>query len=580
MSDETSNPGFPKKKRSELITHEDYWSIWIGFFLIFLGMAIYLPNPPENAERKIASLNETLRSERERAKDSLRTIAWHEANFEKEKIKATSRPIGKYLTKLLAKPHGWKENPLDAFFMSSARADVIAKAKKDKYSEALAEQRIEREEAESALAKAENAGFENPELNDAARTEIDDWVSATHAANAAKKKIPDGGYNRIGYLLLLALGLAILFGIGMAAMQGEFFGFLKGFGFVFAIAVLAYLAAGQATMKELGFGYAIWAILFGLIISNTIGTPNWVKPAVQTEYFIKTGLVLLGVEVLFEKILQIGLPGLMVAWIVTPVVIIVSYNFGKKILGGISDQLNITMSAAVSVCGVSAAIATAAACKAKKEELTLAVGLSLIFTAIMMVVMPAFIKLVGMTEILGGAWMGGVIDSTGAVAAAGAFLGPKALYVSATIKMIQNVLIGLVAFVVAIVWAMKSESKATGTKANAMEIWYRFPKFVLGFAAASILASAVSAALGSDMSYTLLDNGVIRGFTKDLRGWMFCLAFVSIGLSTNFRELSKQFSGGKPFWLYIFGQTFNLLLTLLIAWLAFYVLFPMITAGI
>ncbi len=580
MPDDTSNPKFPQKKRSELITHEDYWSIWIGFFLIFLGMAIYLPNPPENAERKIASLNETLRSQRARAKDSLRTLAWHEANFEKEKIKATSRPIGKYLGKLLSKPQGWKRNPLDAFFMSSARADDIAKAKKGKYAEALAEQRIDREEAEAALAKAENAGFENPEFNAAARQEIEDWVSATLVAKAAEKKIPDGGYNQIGYLILLALGLAIRFGIGMVAMQGEFFSFLKGFGFVFAFAVLAYLAAGQATMKELGFGYAIWAILFGLIISNTIGTPNWVKPAVQTEYFIKTGLVLLGVEVLFEKILQIGLPGLMVAWIVTPTVIIVSYNFGKKILKGISDQLNITMSAAVSVCGVSAAIATAAACKAKKEELTLAVGLSLIFTAIMMVVMPAFIKLVGMTEILGGAWMGGVIDSTGAVAAAGAFLGPKALYVSATIKMIQNVLIGLVAFVVAIVWAMKSESKATGTKPNAMEIWYRFPKFVLGFAAASILASAVSAALGSDMSYSLLDNGVIRGFTKDLRGWMFCLAFVSIGLSTNFRELSKHFGGGKPFWLYIFGQTFNLLLTLLIARIAFYVLFPMITAGI
>ena len=105
----------------------------------------------------------------------------------------------------------------------------------------------------------------------------------------------------------------------------------------------------------------------------------------------------------------------------------------------------------MSVCGVSAAIATAAACKAKKEELTLAVGLSLVFTSIMMIVMPAIIKStfpVDKQLILGGAWMGGTIDATGAVAAAGRFLGEKALYVAATIKMIQNVLIGVIAFCV------------------------------------------------------------------------------------------------------------------------------------
>ncbi|MFW5701459.1 MAG: YeiH family protein, partial [Bacteroidota bacterium] len=328
-----------------------------------------------------------------------------------------------------------------------------------------------------------------------------------------------------------------------------------------------------------GLGYALWAILIGLIISNTVGTPEWVKPAALTEYYIKTGLVLLGVEVLFGKIIQIGIPGLVVAWVVTPVVIIISFIFGKRFVKLPSDELNITMSSAVSVCGVSAAIATAAACKAKKEELTLAVGLSLIFTAIMMVLMPAFIKAVGMTEILGGAWMGGVIDSTGAVAAAGAFLGEKALYVAATIKMIQNILIGVVAFFVAIYWTMKMD-RAAGGKPSAMEIWYRFPKFVIGFALASVASSVLSYALGPDQSYTLLDHGIIGGFTKDLRGWMFCLAFVSIGLSTNFRELRSYFRGGKPLTLYVFGQTFNLLLTLLIAWIAFYLLFPAITEAI
>ena len=212
-----------------------------------------------------------------------------------------------------------------------------------------------------------------------------------------------------------------------------------------------------------------WAILFGLLISNTIGTPNWVKPAVQTEYFIKTGLVLLGAEILFGKILSIGVPGIFVAWVVTPTVLISTFIFGQKVLKMESKTLNMTVSADMSVCGVSAAIATAAACRAKKEELTLAVGLSLVFTSIMMIVMPAIIKATGMDHVLGGAWMGGTIDATGAVAAAGAFLSERALYVAATIKMIQNVLIGVIAFGVAVYWCAKYEC-VPGQKVGAIEI--------------------------------------------------------------------------------------------------------------
>ena len=138
------------------------------------------------------------------------------------------------------------------------------------------------------------------------------------------------------------------------------------------------------------------------------------------------------------------------AWVVTPIVLITTFIFGQKVLKMASPTLNITISADMSVCGTSAAIAAAAACRAKKEELTLALGLSMTFTAIMMVALPAFIKYLGLPEVLGGAWIGGTVDSTGAVAAAGALLGPKAMYVAATVKMIQNVLIGVTAFGIAV----------------------------------------------------------------------------------------------------------------------------------
>jgi uncharacterized membrane protein YadS len=233
----------------------------------------------------------------------------------------------------------------------------------------------------------------------------------------------------------------------------------------------------------------------------------------------------------------------------------------------------------MSVCGVSAAIATAAACKAKKEELTLAIGLSMVFTAICMVGQPAFAKLVGMPEVLAGAWMGSTIDSTGAVAAAGAFLGEKALYVAATIKMIQNVLIGVVAFCVAVYWCTKVENKP-GANVSWWEVWYRFPKFVVGFVVASIAFSLIDEGVGKDMSTVMIDQGVLRGFTRIAREWFFALAFTCIGLETNFKEFGPYFKGGKPITLYVFGQGFQLAFTLLVGYIMFYIIFPEITAAI
>ena len=319
--------------------------------------------------------------------------------------------------------------------------------------------------------------------------------------------------------------------------------------------------------------------MFGMIIANTIGTPQWMKPALQVEYFIKTGLVLLGAEILFDKIIAIGTAGIFVAWVVTPIVLITTFIFGQKVLKMASPTLNITISADMSVCGTSAAIAAAAACRAKKEELTLALGLSMTFTAIMMVALPAFIKYLGLPEVLGGAWIGGTVDSTGAVAAAGALLGPKAMYVAATIKMIQNVLIGVTAFGIAVYWCTSVE-KTAGRETSLMEIWHRFPKFVIGFLTASIIFSIYSADLGPDLGTALINKGVIDGIEKGVRTWFFVLAFTAIGLSTNFRELTPYFKGGKPLILYVCGQSFNLALTLAMAYVMFYLVFPEITAKI
>ncbi len=559
-----------KSRWDELYKHEDYWAIWLGFVLILVGLLIFLSNPPEGMRERIEEANSTMKAEAEAA--PFKTIEWYRANDKKTSLKATNESYAKTISTWLGKPHGWTSNPINALVMSEEQAQAKAEKAQDKYQTAQEKTDTLLAEAKAAQAAAKEAGFNNAELNRKAKEAISQWRNAKSAESSAKKNATAKPYNQVGYLIALCIFFGLFFAIGMHFMSGSAKDFLKGFPFVFLIAILAYLFAEQSTMEEYGIGYAAWAIIFGLLISNTIGTPKWSMQAVQVEYYIKTGLVLLGAEILFGKILAIGIPGIFVAWAVTPLVLISAYIFGEKVLKISSKTLNVTISAALSVCGVSAAIATAAACKAKKEELTLAVGMSLIFTSLMMIFMPQIIKFFGMSHIWGGAWMGGTIDATGAVAAAGAFLSDQALYVAATIKMIQNILIGVIAFCVAVYWCAKVEVSASGT-VSAMEIWYRFPKFVLGFIAASVLFSIIYQILGDSVSHVVIDNGVLRGFTKIFRGWFFCLAFVSIGLATNFRELKQHFVGGKIFILYVFGQTFNVVLTLLIAYIMFELIF-------
>ncbi|MEW6672911.1 MAG: putative sulfate exporter family transporter [Thermodesulfobacteriota bacterium] len=565
-----------KTTLQDLYKKEDWMAIWLGFVLLIIGLLIYLPRPPEKAA-EIPKYNATMKEEA--AKAPFKTIEWHNASAAKRGIRARDQEFGKTIQNFLAAPSSWSNNPLDAVYRSKETADAMSAPHKEAADKAKSAEDAALGKATEAQAAAAAAGFKDENLNATANQAIKDWQAAKDKSSKAKAKASVKPYNRIPYLIGLCIILAVFFGIGKAIMGIPFGSFAIGFPAVFLLAILAYMAETQALMSYWGFGFPLWAIVFGLLISNTVGTPKWMRPAVATEYYIKTGLVLLGAEILFNKILAIGKPGIFVAWVCTPITLILTYWFGQKVVKMPSKTLNITISADMSVCGVSAAIATAAACRAKKEELTLAIGLSMVFTAICMVGQPAFAKLVGMSEILAGAWMGSTIDSTGAVAAAGAFLGEKALYVAATIKMIQNVLIGVTAFCVAVYWCAKVD-RIPGQTVSWWEVWYRFPKFVIGFIIASIIFSLIDQGVGKDMSTVMIDQGVLRGFTRIAREWFFALAFTSIGLETNFKEFGPYFKGGKPITLYVFGQSFQLMFTMLVAYIMFYIVFPEITAGI
>ena len=312
--------------------------------------------------------------------------------------------------------------------------------------------------------------------------------------------------------------------------------------------------------------WAFWALLIGLLISNTVGTSEWLKPAIRTEFYIKTGLVIMGFSVLFSNIAKFGLYGLGIAWIVTPIVIIFMWWLGTKVLKIDNKPLVITLASATSVCGTSAAIATGAASKAKKEDLSLAISISIIFTILMMVFEPMIIRACGMSQLMGGALIGGTVDSTGAVVLAGNALGEEAEQAAVLVKSIQNILIGFIAFFVAIFFATKVD-KDPNQKVGAGEIWNRFPKFIIGFFVASLVASFIIQPLTKGMDF----NGAsavkaINGVLDQYKNWAFVLAFTSIGLDTNFKSLFKRMQGGKVLWLYIIGQVFNIALTLFAVW--------------
>jgi uncharacterized integral membrane protein (TIGR00698 family) len=368
-----------------------------------------------------------------------------------------------------------------------------------------------------------------------------------------------------GKLLRTFLVLGILFGIGIK-LQGEKIGkFIPAFIVLFIICIVVRLVSAEFTLNRY-LEWAFWALLIGLLISNTVGTPEWLKPAIRTEFYIKTGLVIMGFSVLFSNIAKFGLYGLGIAWIVTPIVIIFMWWLGTKVLKIDNKPLVITLASATSVCGTSAAIATGAASKAKKEDLSLAISISIIFTILMMVFEPMIIRACGMSQLMGGALIGGTVDSTGAVVLAGNALGEEAEQAAVLVKSIQNILIGFIAFFVAIFFATKVD-KDPNQKVGAGEIWNRFPKFIIGFFVASLVASFIIQPLTKGMDF----NGAsavkaINGVLDQYKNWAFVLAFTSIGLDTNFKSLFKRMQGGKVLWLYIIGQVFNIALTLFAVW--------------
>ncbi len=328
---------------------------------------------------------------------------------------------------------------------------------------------------------------------------------------------------------------------------------------VFILTVVALILAGNATVKEYNLEAVIFSLIIGLVISNCFKLPDWFKETLSTELYVKIGLILLGTTVIFGDILKAGLLGLVQALAVVLSVWYFAFWICKKLK--IDKEMSLMLSSAVSICGVSAAIATSGAIKGDSKKLSYVISLVLITAIPMMIFMPYMAEWMGLSQEVTGAWLGGSIDTTGAVVASGSLVGERALEISTIVKFSQNVLLGLAAFAISIYWTYSKsvDDETKRDKPTLKIIWERFPKFVLGFVLASLLFSFV-------VSPEKID--AVKGSLKNLQGLWFTLAFTSIGLETNFKDLFVQ-DNKKPLYAFLIAQTFNVIITLLIALVLF-----------
>lgn len=369
--------------------------------------------------------------------------------------------------------------------------------------------------------------------------------------------------------LLLIAGIGLIFmiisSISISLSGGSAYKFIRGFTLIFLLGIVSLIIAGNKTVNYYGIEYVVFALFAGLLIGNLTTLPEWLKEAARSEFFIKTGLVILGTSILFTDIIQAGVPGILQAVVVVSVVWFFSMWLSRLLK--VDDEFGVILASAVSICGVSAAIVAAGAIKGDKKKLSYVTSLVLLVAIPMLIIMPYVIRHLNLSDMVAGAWLGGTLDTTASVTAAAQLVGPLAIKAGVIVKFSQNVLIGVAAVFIAAWWTLKKNPSAEATTEGKglSIIWERFPKFVLGFLAASLLFSFV---IPSDLAKQ------VAGILNTLRTVWFALAFVAIGLEARFSDLVK-IQGGRPALAFIGAQLFNSAWTLFWSYLLFGgILFP------
>jgi uncharacterized integral membrane protein (TIGR00698 family) len=362
---------------------------------------------------------------------------------------------------------------------------------------------------------------------------------------------------------------SVSFGIGAAALGIKISRFLPAF-------LLVYLAAGSIYFLGLWDQAAHYnlepplvALGLGLLVSNTLGVPRWLDPGLRVEFYIKTGIVLLGASLPLTLIAWAGPVAIVQAAIVSLATFGVIYFAAVRL--GLDRRLAATLGTGGAVCGVSGAIAVGGAVGAKKEEVSVAISLVVVWAIVMIFALPLIARALNLSTGIAGAWIGTseFADAAGLAAAQtyGGYAGnvpgitgnPDAAVSAFTLMKVigRDMWIGVWAFVLSLIATARWERTGIQSKSRAAEIWNRFPKFVLGF----IVASAVVTLVARGFDYAAYKKEVVPALVAPLqafRTWAFTFAFLSIGLTTRIREFASI--GARPFYAFSIGVLVNVVL--------------------
>src|SRR5712671_1930209 len=270
--------------------------------------------------------------------------------------------------------------------------------------------------------------------------------------------------------------------------------------------------------------YVLWAIILGLVISNTVGVPEILRTGVATyEFWLKAGIVLLGARFLLGDILKLG----GVSLVLVAIEIAGSLAF-MTFLGRVfklKPKLTTLLAVGSAVCGVSAIIATKGVIEADDEDSSFSIAALALFT------FPVIGHFLHLSDRAYGLWAGLGVDNTAEATAAGALYSDAAGKLAVLVKSTRNAMIGFVVLAYAIYWASQGQAKSVGNKAAFL--WQKFPKFVLGFLLISVLAT-----------YHFFNKDQV-GALANLSRWALLLTFAGVGLRTHFSDMRKQ--GLRPF---------------------------------
>jgi uncharacterized integral membrane protein (TIGR00698 family) len=362
----------------------------------------------------------------------------------------------------------------------------------------------------------------------------------------------------------------IIFSISTAIIGFKQSEFIPSFIFVYIFSVIIFMIGAWDKAHHYNLEPPLVALALGMIISNVFRLPKWMDTGFRVEYYIKTGIVLLGATLPFTLIVWAGPIAFVQATIVALTTFLVIYFVGTKALG-LDKRLASCLGAGGAVCGVSAAIAIGGAVKAKKEYPSIAITMVIIWAIIMIFFLPLVSRAMHLHSGIVGAWVGTSEFADAAGFAAAQAYGTMAqnlpnipgtedaaVWGFTLMKVIgRDIWIGIWAFVLALISTMKWEAEESGVRPSPAEIWWRFPKFVLGFFAASLIMTAISSGYTLE-TYNKIVKPMLVGPIKTMRTWSFIFCFFSIGLTTRFRELTK--TGAKPFWAFTAGVVVNVVL--------------------